>query len=160
MFCLESGNASLCDQRTFVGTRSAFTFASVDTPLRRIIVTSSVSQEGKTTISSNLAVVMAQGDKKAVLIYADLRRPQVHHGFGLSNRIDITNLFIRYSDAILVAKPDETKTNVLGLAIEQLQNVGARILGVVLSDVKPSCRKYGYYYGNNMKKSGKQPDNN
>ena len=47
---------------------------------------------------------------------------------------------------ILVAKPGVTKLSALAQTLEQLRGVGARILGVVLNDVKPSSRKYGYYY--------------
>lgn len=197
--------------------RTNITFASVDVPLRRIIITSSVPQDGKTTISANLAVVLAQGDKKAVLIDADLRRPQIHHRFGLPNRMGLTNLFVRQMDmlpgvlqstelpqlsiitsgalppnpselltsnkmaqimdrlnqdydmividtppvltvtdaaamaastdgVIVVVKPGVTKLSALAQTVDQLRAVGARILGVVLNDVKPSSRKYGYYY--------------
>jgi capsular exopolysaccharide synthesis family protein len=50
---------------------------------RIIMVTSALPQEGKTTISCNLAVTLTQGiDKEAILIDCDLRRPTVHYQFG------------------------------------------------------------------------------
>ena len=37
-------------------------------------------------------------------------------------------------------------TNIRIILMEQLHGVGAKILGVVLNDVQPKSRKYGYYY--------------
>ena len=50
-----------------------------------ILVASSLPNEGKTTVASNLSVVLAQADKGVVLISADVRKPQLHLLFGVSN---------------------------------------------------------------------------
>ena len=47
---------------------------------------------------------------------------------------------------VLVAKPGTTKLGVFREALEQLQAVNARVLGVVLNDVNPRSRTYGHYY--------------
>jgi non-specific protein-tyrosine kinase len=47
---------------------------------------------------------------------------------------------------ILVVKPGVTKLAAFKQTLELLQEVGAKILGVVLNDVEPGSRKYGYYY--------------
>jgi capsular exopolysaccharide synthesis family protein len=78
----------------FRSLRTNVTYTALDTPLRRILITSATPQEGKTTISSNLAVVMAQGEGKVVLVDADLRRPQVHKKFGLNNQVGLSDLFL------------------------------------------------------------------
>ena len=74
--------------------RTNITYAAVDTPLTRILITSATSQEGKTSIAANLAVVLAQGEKKVLLMDADLRRPMVHRKFGLHNQVGLSDLFL------------------------------------------------------------------
>ena len=49
------------------------------------LVTSAVPKDGKTTISSNLAVVLAQAGNRVILVDGDLRRPSLHTVFGVSN---------------------------------------------------------------------------
>jgi len=60
-------------------------FASLDQPLRTLLVTSSGPNEGKSTALANLAVAMADGERAIVLVDADLRRPSQHELFGLPN---------------------------------------------------------------------------
>jgi len=52
---------------------------------QRILVTSAGPREGKTTTSVNLGITMASGNRRVLLIDADLRRPSLHKAFGLSN---------------------------------------------------------------------------
>ncbi|MHB1699306.1 MAG: GumC family protein [Acidobacteriaceae bacterium] len=57
-----------------------------------ILVTSATPAEGKTTVSTNLACVLAQRNVKVLLIDADLRRPSVHHRFGLTGKTGLTTV--------------------------------------------------------------------
>ena len=52
---------------------------------RVLVVTSPGAGEGKTTVSSNIAIAMAEAGRNVLLIDMDLRRPQLHTLFGLSN---------------------------------------------------------------------------
>lgn len=70
--------------------RTNIQFASIDRELKSIMVTSTGPGEGKSTTIANLAVVLAQSDKKTLLIDADLRKPTVHHTFELQNRNGLT----------------------------------------------------------------------
>jgi len=67
-------------------------FASVDTPLRTLLVTSSIPGEGKTTTAANLAVVFAQTGKRVILLDGDLRKPGIDKILGLKNATGLTTL--------------------------------------------------------------------
>lgn len=56
-----------------------------------IAITSSVSGEGKTITTSNLAKVIAQSNKSVVVLDLDLRKSSVHKDFNLPNVIGISN---------------------------------------------------------------------
>jgi capsular exopolysaccharide synthesis family protein len=73
--------------------RTNLEFAGVDQPLKSLLVVSVHPGEGKSTIAANLAVTLAQGGKHVLLLDADLRRPQVHRIFGLSNCTGLTDMF-------------------------------------------------------------------
>ncbi|HEX9997429.1 MAG TPA: polysaccharide biosynthesis tyrosine autokinase [Abditibacterium sp.] len=64
--------------------RTSLMFTVLDSPLRCIMLTSSQPNEGKSSISANLATVLAMNGKSVILIDADLRRPSAHRLFGLS----------------------------------------------------------------------------
>ena len=53
--------------------------------MRRILLTSSQPQEGKTTISLNLACSLAQLGRRVVLIDADMRRPDCARQLGVES---------------------------------------------------------------------------
>lgn len=71
--------------------RSNIAFLAVDRKLGALTVTSTSKGEGKTTTAVNLAVTLAQVGRRVLLMDCDLRRPNVHHQFGLSNSMGLTN---------------------------------------------------------------------
>jgi polysaccharide biosynthesis transport protein len=77
----------------FRSLRTNLEFAAVDRPLRTLLVTSASPAEGKTTICVNLAAVMAHGDRRVILVDADLRRPNVHRFLKIPHAHGLTTLF-------------------------------------------------------------------
>ncbi len=59
---------------------------SVGTPIRSLVISSSLPSEGKSTISYQLAVAAAAMGQRVLLVDADLRRPRVHVRSGLPNQ--------------------------------------------------------------------------
>ncbi len=74
--------------------RTNIQFAGVDKPLRTIVITSPGPEEGKSFITANLGVVMAQMGHKVVIVDADLRKPTQHKFFGLPRNIGLTNVLV------------------------------------------------------------------
>ncbi len=60
-------------------------FAALDRSIETLVVTSPASDEGKSEVVANLAVTMAQGERRTILVDADLRRPALQDVFGVSN---------------------------------------------------------------------------
>lgn len=70
------------------------TFASLDRPLRTLLITSTGAEEGKSTNVANLAVTLAERDMRTIVVDCDLRRPVQHEIFGLPNERGFTSLFL------------------------------------------------------------------
>ncbi|MBX3015317.1 MAG: polysaccharide biosynthesis tyrosine autokinase [Caldilineaceae bacterium] len=75
----------------FRALRTSIRMANAVKPIHSLLVTSSGPGEGKTFVTSNLAVSLAQEGKRVILVDADLRRPQVHKVFGLPMEPGFTN---------------------------------------------------------------------
>jgi len=56
-----------------------------------ILITSTIASEGKTTISANLAAILAKAHYNTLLINLDIRKPTLHKFFSLNNDAGITN---------------------------------------------------------------------
>lgn len=76
----------------FRSLRTALLLASTGKEPRLLLFTSATPSEGKTTAASNLAVILAQGGTRTLLIDADLRRPNVHHRFGLNGKLGLSTI--------------------------------------------------------------------
>lgn len=72
--------------------RTNIEFASTESPIRTLLVASSIPGEGRTVTAANLAVVFAQAGRHVLLVDADLRKPQVHLVFDLPNAHGLTTL--------------------------------------------------------------------
>lgn len=71
--------------------RTNIQFSAVDKKIQSLVVTSAEPSEGKSTVSSNLAVVWAKQNEKVLLIDADLRRPTAHRTFNLLNAAGLSS---------------------------------------------------------------------
>ena len=77
----------------FRTVRTNIEFSSVDEKLHTLLVTSSAPTDEKAATVANLAVAMADGDRRVILVDADLRRPSQHSLFGLPNEKGFTTMF-------------------------------------------------------------------
>lgn len=98
------------------GSTMAESFRSVRTNLKYFVketqcpvisVCSTISSEGKTFISTNLAAIIASNAKKVLLIGLDLRKPRIHKILGIENETGISNYLIgqeKFEDIIFKAE--------------------------------------------------------
>ena len=87
--------------------RTNLEFFSLDEPIRTLVVTSPGPNEGKSTVLANLAVTLAQGGKKVILVDCDLRRPVQHTLFELDNTAGLTMMMLDEAEAPLRETPVE-----------------------------------------------------
>lgn len=201
------------------GIRTTLDMSSSDGVLKRMLVTSAVSAEGKTSTIVRMGVAFANLNRRVLMIDADLRRPRIHKIFGherepgfttvlsgavaleeavhetavpnlwylssgrggehpnelladprvpalldeIGEKFDMilidsppsvmlsdARILSRYVDGVVVlAREHSTSRVLIREAIAGLEQVGARVFGVVVNAVDFGKRRtsYKYYYG-------------
>jgi capsular exopolysaccharide synthesis family protein len=71
--------------------RSGLLLSTPERPPKVILITSMAQQEGKTTTTKNLAHILAQNEKKVLIIDCDMRRPRQHALFGEPNSFGLSS---------------------------------------------------------------------
>jgi len=105
------------DKRNFVAEqfrqiRTSLSYLGINSRKKKILVTSSISGEGKSFIAANLAISLALTDKKVALLELDLRKPKLSEIFGLkSASAGITNYFIGDKEADEIIKRTDINPN-------------------------------------------------
>lgn len=94
--------------------RTNLQFTAVDKDIKTILVTSSNAGEGKSYVSSNLAISFVQTGKRVLIIDCDLRKGRLHKIFRIPNAIGLSNLL---TDEILNAPRYIQRTNIKNLDI-------------------------------------------
>lgn len=120
--------------------RTNLQFASVDQPLRTLLVSSAGPSEGKSTVTLNLALALGAAGKRVIVVDADMRRPQlykyaeVRREPGLSDAlVDRESPVTRYLqpipelDAVRVLPPGRLPPNPIDL-------LGSRRMGELLAE--------------------------
>jgi len=69
-------------------------------PLKKVLVTSSIPEEGKSLVSANLAGVLARRKQRVLLIEGDLRRPVLAQQFGLGRLAGLGEWLQRKQEAV------------------------------------------------------------
>jgi len=86
-------------KRTFIAEqfrqiRTALGYLGVDAQHKKILVTSSISGEGKSFMSINLGISLALTGKRVVILELDLRKPKLSEQFNISRRTGLSNYLI------------------------------------------------------------------
>jgi non-specific protein-tyrosine kinase len=85
--------------------RTSLHFSGLDQPIRTLVVTSAevAAAETKALSVANLAVSLAQGGQRVILVDCDLRRPAQHEIFGVANTRGLTTMLLE--EAALQSPP-------------------------------------------------------
>ena len=118
--------------------RTNLEFSSLDHPLRSLLVTSTADSADKVVTLANLAVIMAEGGRKVVLVDGDLRKPELHTLFGVDNVSGLSELLLADSPIVDVPLQDSGIDNLSLLTSGQLpQNpsvlIGAKHMAEVIA---------------------------
>lgn len=73
-------------------------FMATENAPQVILMTSSLPEEGKSTISANLAAAIAQLGRRVLLVDGDLRKPSQHHLWGVSNQFGLKDVVSKAQD--------------------------------------------------------------
>lgn len=105
---LESPKSAISE--AFRNLRSSLQFLYKEqgtTGSKTVLITSSISGEGKSFCAINLVSVFALSDKKAVLVDLDLRKPKISKYFDMDNSIGVSDFLINEADLNSIIKKTE-----------------------------------------------------
>jgi capsular exopolysaccharide synthesis family protein len=99
----------------FRSLRTSIGFSSLTRPAQSLLITSAGPGEGKSFVAANLAAALAMGGKRVILVDTDLRKPTLHHVFGVPREPGFTNLLMSQPDAGLAQFLQKTPVKSLRL---------------------------------------------
>lgn len=96
-------------KRTFIAEqfrqmRTALSYLGIDETHKRILITSSISGEGKSFIAINIGISLSLTGKKVALLEMDLRKPKISEEFNISRMHGITNYLVGKQTAKEITK--------------------------------------------------------
>ena len=138
MFVVEKQPKSIAAE-SYRTLRTNIQYSSFDKEYRTIVVTSSEPGEGKTITSGNLALALAQGENKVLLIDCDMRKPSIHKNFRISNESGLSELLLhkktmediswKYNDNLTLIPAGKVPPN-------PSEMLGSRVMGTFLDEMK------------------------
>jgi non-specific protein-tyrosine kinase len=102
------------EAEAFRALRVNIDFLQVHSPVKTLLVVSVGKTEGKSVISTNLALAIARSGKKVILLDADLRRPSLHQYLDLPNETGLSNIFLGHTGTEdLIQSTDQENLSVI-----------------------------------------------
>jgi len=124
---LDSPSSGLAE--SYRALRTALLFSNGDVPPKVILVTSALPQEGKTSVSLNSAMALAQQGARVLLIDADLRRPELHSCVGVPSEPGLGELLSYEASLPFDAAASPKVPDLFFLPAGRLRPNAAEVLG-------------------------------
>lgn len=104
------------------GLRTNIEFSQMDEEIQVLSVASTIPNEGKSSVATNLARIIAAKYKNVLLIDCDLRNPSVHKMCKISNRSGLTNIISEFQEGLSINSYE---------GVQQVQYDGGQTLTVI-----------------------------
>ena len=88
--------------------RTNLQFYHIDEPIKKMVITSAIPGEGKTSVTANLALSMTELGKRVVILDADLRKHKINALFDLERVPGFTDYFMELASYSDIIKPTAT----------------------------------------------------
>lgn len=105
---IAEGKRSLIAEQ-FRQLRTSLSYMGIDDVHKKILITSSISGEGKSFIAINLGMSLSLIDKRVVLIELDLRKPKLSEQFDISRHVGLSTYLIGKTHIEEIIKLTSTK---------------------------------------------------
>ncbi|WP_343010958.1 CpsD/CapB family tyrosine-protein kinase [Holdemanella biformis] len=102
--------------------RTNIEFSQMDEEIQVLSVASTIPNEGKSSVATNLARIMAAKYKNVLLVDCDLRNPSVHKMMKISNRSGLTNIISEFQEGLSINSYE---------GVQQVQYDGGQTLTVI-----------------------------
>ncbi|HIG53311.1 MAG TPA: polysaccharide biosynthesis tyrosine autokinase [Candidatus Handelsmanbacteria bacterium] len=122
---------------TYRTLRTNIEFVTVEKGDKTMIITSSTSGEGKSTVTANLAMTMTQLGKRTLLVDSDLRKPTVARMFGLDKEPGLAEVIVgNYEWREVIRTVTDIVTGGMGME-DLMQTQGISNLHIITSGAIP-----------------------
>lgn len=102
MFIVEKKPKSVAAE-AYRSLRTNIQYSSFDKEYKTIVVTSSNPGEGKSITAGNLALTLAEGESRVLLVDCDMRKPSVHKNFRVTNTHGLSDVLLQKQKVMDVA---------------------------------------------------------
>lgn len=102
--------------------RTNIEFSQMDEEIQVLSVASTIPNEGKSSVATNLARIMAAKYKNVLLVDCDFRNPSVHKMMKISNRSGLTNIISEFQEGLSINSYED---------VQQVQYDGGQTLTVI-----------------------------
>lgn len=93
-----------------------------------MMVASSRAEEGKSTVTSNIAIALANGGQEVIIVDCDLRKAVMHRFFNVDNSVGLTSLILSQEEFAVADQPANVPLLTIKDIIKPTEVAGLKII--------------------------------